>query len=341
MKHSKTILIFSIGIITCASLFLLSKNNSESNRFFVYLSGAWILLAGLLIFIANSVLNLLLDKVLNWKRFAILRFFTQMILGTGLSLLFLNISYHYLKSQFTQAAPDSQQLLLMNIYGAALILPIFAMVFGFKFLKAWRKLDIESVQLQKENARSQMMTLRNHLDPHFLFNNLNILSSLMDKDQELSKNYLDKFAEVYRVILKTEVSDLTTVRDELSLIESYLYLLKIRFEGCIEVIFKIDDHHKDMAIPPLAIQMLLENVIKHNVLEVNDPVVIKIASEGSEYLSIKNNKKIKKYTDSKRNGTGIENIKSRYHFFSEKEVIVSETNETFEVKIPLLEIEDY
>ena len=153
----------------------------------------------------------------------------------------------------TSAPADAAQVVLLNIYGAAFILPLFSFYFGYKFLRDWRKSELESEQLMRENTRSQLMSLRNHLDPHFLFNNLNILSSLMDKDIELSKEYLDKFAEVYRVILKTEYSDLTTLREELGLIESYVYLLKIRFRYAVFFNFEIEDSILNRALPPLTI----------------------------------------------------------------------------------------
>ncbi len=305
----------------------------------LHISVIWVSTASLLIFVFNFSFDRLLNFFLAWKKYAITRFLTQMIGGALISLWVLNISYNIIKDQFTSAPPDPNQMLLLNIYGFAIILPFFSFYFGFKFLKAWRKSEVESEQLQKENARSQMMTLKNHLDPHFLFNNLNILSSLMDKDVELSKSYLDKFAEVYRIILRTEYSDLTTVEEEMRLIESYIYLLKIRFEDSVFFDLDVSEKHKKRAIPPLSIQMLVENVIKHNMASKEKPIYIQLKAVSDDYILISNNIQEKKYGTSKREGTGLNNIRKRYEFFTDKTLTVEKVNDQFVVTLPLLEIE--
>lgn len=313
---------------------------TEPNMQF-YLSTIWIVSSILLVFIFNFVLDRLLNLFLDWRTHTLLRFFLQMIAGTLLSLWAINLSYSFIKDQFTSAPPDANQMLLLNLYGFGLILPVFSLYFGIKFLKAWRKSELESERLLKENARSQMMTLRNHLDPHFLFNNLNILSSLIDKDVSLSQSYLDKFAEVYRIILKAEVDDLTTVQEELDLIENYIYLLKIRFEGSVIFNIEVDEMDKQKVVPPLAFQMLIENAIKHNKASNENPIQIEIKSIDDDYILVSNNKQEKKYKAlSSRKGTGLENISKRIAFFSDRQMEIINSEEYFKVKIPLLKIEN-
>ena len=105
-----------------------------------------------------------------------------------MALASFNLAYYLVKTYYTNEVPDLGQYLVMNMYGSSVVLPLLSIYFGYKFLGDWRKSELETERLQKENARSQMMALKNHLDPHFLFNNLNILSSIMDKDINLSKN---------------------------------------------------------------------------------------------------------------------------------------------------------
>ena len=226
----------------------------------------------------------------------------------------------------------------MNLYGAALILPIFSLYFGYKFLKDWRRSELETERLLKENARSQMMSLKNHLDPHFLFNNLNILSSLIDKDPNLSKDYLDKFASVYRIILKSETDDLTTIEEELQLIDAYVHLLKIRFQDNIIFDLRVNPDHYAMGIPPLSLQMLIENAIKHNMATKTQPLHIKVYSE-NDMIMVENNIQKRKYAAEEREGSGLENIKNRYAFFSDKDMRVDITDILFKVYLPLIEIE--
>ena len=292
-----------------------------------------------LILVGNYLLNHCLSIYIPWKKSPEIRFLMQMLIGTIGSLAVLNIAYQYIKTQFTDAPADVGQFVVLNIYGALLILPIFAFFFGFKFLKAWRKSELETERLQKENARTQMMTLRNHLDPHFLFNNLNTVSSLIDTDVELSKKYLDKFAEVYRIILRTEYSDLSTVGEELHLIESYCYLLKIRFQDRLFVNIDVSDTIREKAIPPLSLQMLVENAIKHNVASLESPVTINIKSNTDNEISITNNKQLKKYGDEKASGTGINNIESRYEFFTERKINIDDADNQYTVILPVLDID--
>jgi len=181
--------------------------------------------------------------------------------------------------------------------------------------------------------------LRNHLDPHFLFNNLNTLSSLMDIDTELSKKYLDKFAEVYRTILRTEHSDLTTVSEEMEMVNAYIYLINIRFQDAVHFDIDICEECMEKAIPPLTIQMLIENVLKHNITSKSKPLHIQIKTENKNTLIIINNLQRKPFDPETASGTGIENIKSRYRFFTNQEVMVQESEEAFEVRVPLMKVE--
>ena len=342
LKPAKKLILFpivaAILLLVLKFVFSLIEDSVAEPNQFKFLSLQWICYAFVLVAIAVFLLNEFFNRVLPWKKHTVLRFVLQLVIGTLLSLGSINLAYNFIKSQFTQAPADINQIILLNIYGGAIILPIFSLFFGYKFLKAWRKSEIESERLSKENTRSQLMSLRNHLDPHFLFNNLNILSSLMDKDIESSKEYLNKFAEVYRIILKTEYSDLTTVEEELRLIKSYVYLISIRFQNAVFFEFNVSKEALEKALPPLSIQMLIENAIKHNIATVDKPIYIKL-SEKDNYLIVENNSQKKKYLPKEREATGLKNIEKRYEFFSNKKLIIEDTPEDFIVKLPLIDIE--
>lgn len=184
--------------------------------------------------------------------------------------------------------------------------------------------------------RSQLDSLKNHLDPHFLFNNLNILASLIDKDKEASKEFIHKFAEVYRSILKSKADDLIMVSEEMDFIQSYIYLIKTRFEENIQFAISVSGATRGKMLPPLTIQMLLENAIKHNVITETMPLVISVREEG-DYLVVTNT--LNKSKEGTSSGTGLSNIRKRYAHFTDKPVDVRENDGKFEVRIPLLEIE--
>lgn len=332
--------VLSIAILLVLIVRMISVFYIPGERQFTpFLSLIWIAYSFLFVFISNYAFNWILNYILPWKKYASWRFACQLFFGTLISLGCLNLSYALIKDQFTSAPPDPSQILLLNIYGFAMILPVFALYFGMKFLKAWKKSELEAERLQKENARSQMKTLRNHLDPHFLFNNLNILSSLIDHDSELSKTYLDKFAEVYRIILRADTGDLTTLEEEMKLIDSYMYLLKIRFKDSIIFTADIDPKHKETVIPPLSIQMLVENALKHNVASTKQPIEITIHSIDGDYIRIQNNIQKKKFMPAERKGTGLDNIKRRYAYFTDKDIVINEGDHHFIVDLPLMHID--
>ena len=340
MNKKTGLLIVGLISLLCISGFILQTIDPERNNFFK-LTIAGLLISFVFVLSINLILNKALNFILPWKKRSGLRFITHLVLGTCLSLVVLNLAYQIIKNSFTEAPPEFGQMVLLNVYGMALLLPIYSLFFGVKFLRAWRKADLESEILQKENSRSQMMMLRNHLDPHFLFNNLNTLSSLIDIDRDLSKQYLDKFAEVYRSILRTEQTDLTTVREELEMIESYVFLLNIRFQNAFTIDVNVDDQDLDMAIPPLSIQMLIENALKHNVTSRKKPMHMSIESQNSEFLVVTNTLQKKIVEPNNRIGTGIDNIRTRYEFFTDKKVDISETMDVYKVRLPLIKVEPH
>lgn len=325
-----------LSIIAAILLYTRTPESNDAQSLSIVLG----LLAIVLIILGNYLVTTLLDRLVPWKEYKIRRFFCQVVLGLAVSLLFINGLYFGLKHLYTHSPPDIEQLILINSYSASIIIPTISIYFGIKFLRAWNTSQLEAEQLQKENARSQMMSLRNHLDPHFLFNNLNILSSLIDHDVSLSKTYLEKFAEVYRTILKSELSDLISLRKEMELIDAYTYLIKIRWRDALDISIDIHDDDLNKAIPPLAGQMLIENVIKHNTISRSNPMQIHIKSANGSFLEISNTIKPKKYDDEKKSGTGLINIKNRYAYFTDRQVAIEQDGGYFKVMLPLLEIEE-
>jgi hypothetical protein len=299
-----------------------------------YYSLGWVALIAFMMWVGNRILTRALDKTLGWARWGNIRFFTQLIGGLAYLLLLINGAYYAIKMPLTGTPPSTEQLTVANVWGIIIFVPVFSIYFSLHFLRHWRKSELEMERFQKENIRSQLDSLKNHLDPHFLFNNLNILASLIDKDKEASKEFIHKFAEVYRSILKTKAEDLILVSEEMKFIESYIFLIKTRFEDNIQ--FTIDVRSNDKMLPPLTIQMLIENAIKHNIITETEPLVISITEDGSDLVIGNNLNKARLETSY---GTGINNIRKRYEHFTDKPVQVSEQNGRFEVRIPLLEIE--
>jgi hypothetical protein len=329
---TKTLVYIAVGITVVAVVGVIVISIQPGPVF--YFTLAWLALISFLLWAGNRFLTKRLDKILPWSRWGNVRFFTQLIAGLAYLLLLINGTYYAIKTPLTGTPPSGEQLIVANGWGSIIFVPVFSIYFSLHFLRHWRRTELAMERFQKENIRSQLDSLKNHLDPHFLFNNLNILASLIDKNKEASKEFVHRFAEVYRSLLKSKADDLILLSEEMKFIESYIYLIKTRFEE--NILFKIDVRSYDKMLPPLTIQMLIENAIKHNIITEKEPLVISITENDSELIVSNTLNRMPLETSS---GTGISNIRKRYSHFTEKPVEVSDENGKFEVRIPLLEIE--
>jgi len=329
----------SIALIVVSVLMLLHLRGLPADRLNPsILTVADILLTISVLIVGNTLIGRILDRLISWKSKPVSRYILQMIMGVVFSLASLTVSYLFVKGNFTDSAPDHSQIITLNLFGLAVLLPIFSIYFGIKFIRSWRKSELEAEQLQRANAKSQMMSLKNHLDPHFLFNNLNVLSSLMDTDIEGSKEFLGHFSEVYRTLLRSETEDLVTVSEELKLIDSYAHLLKIRFREGLQLNINVSEADREKCIPPLSLQMLIENVVKHNIATRSKPSKIEVTTK-YDFLTVSNNIQLKPFDEKTKSGTGLNNLIARFAHFTEKKVHIHEERGQFHVHLPLISVE--
>lgn len=212
-------------------------------------------------------------------------------------------------------------------------LGISAFVHGKSFLKEWKAAVIKIEQLKLENLSARYDALKNQVNPHFLFNSLNSLSALVYEDQRKAIEFIQKLSQVYRYVLDKRDCELVSLDDELTFLNNYLFLQKIRFGDNLHI-----EIQKDLEagwIPPLAIQMLVENAIKHNVICEEKPLAIRINVQ-AEQVQVSNNIQEKLEKDS--TGIGLTNLKARYEYLSDQKVLVENKDNRFLVSIPLLKI---
>lgn len=200
----------------------------------------------------------------------------------------------------------------------------------------WRFSLAELERFKKENAEFRFESLRSQVNPHFLFNSLNTLSSLVYESQEKAEQFIRELADVYRYILENRENELIYLDKELAVASSYIYLNRIRFGENLNVKIDIPDSAKHFLIAPMTLQLLIENSIKHNVISIKKPLILYIGQEDN-YLVVKNKlqrKENKEYSSA----MGLKNIKSRYSFLTDKKVEINENDNEFIVKIPLIAI---
>jgi sensor histidine kinase YesM len=200
------------------------------------------------------------------------------------------------------------------------------------FLLNWRQAAIDSEKLQKEGMAARYESLKNQVNPHFLFNSLNALTNLVYEDRDKAAKFIKQLSQVYRYVLDTRDKEVVPLEEENSFLKAYLFLQQIRFGDKLKLNVAIDD--VKTKLPPLVLQMLIENAIKHNIISEDNPLTIHVYSD-AEYLVVENNLQRKQVMAEESPGIGLENICKRYEFLTNKEVVIQQTDK-FIVKLPLI-----
>jgi two-component system LytT family sensor kinase len=189
------------------------------------------------------------------------------------------------------------------------------------------------LMLQYQNAESELAALRSQIDPHFLFNTLTTLSSLVRANSNESISFIDHMADTFRYMLEKREHKSVAVRDELHFLESYLFMMKKRFGESIHVTIHIEEFHLTKSIPQFAIQLAVENAIKHNVVSPHHVLHVELLSNG-DAIKVRNNLQSKGSAEG--NGLGLDNLAQRYWLMAKKKITVTKTESFFEITLPLL-----
>ncbi|MFK8038767.1 MAG: sensor histidine kinase [Crocinitomicaceae bacterium] len=216
-----------------------------------------------------------------------------------------------------------------------IIITIYEGIYSFQLYK---QSLIKNQELEKKNTQAQLDVLKNQVNPHFLFNSLNTLISIIPEDSETAVNFTEKLSSVYRYILEIRDKEIITLAEELECIEAYRFLLSIRFNEHIKFKFENLTDLNGKHIVPLSVQMLLENAIKHNIISKAKPLTITIKIENNKLLVCNNLQLKTTYIDS--TGVGIKNIEQRYKLLANKKITVQQTSDQFCVELPILNIKE-
>ena len=286
--------------------------------------------------------NLRIDHWLNrkypWITRPGKRILVHLFLSVGYSAVSIFIAA-FLFNLFSNELPFNGKEFVrvtMIILGVLVMMSILllSIEISTQFFNHWKNSLVEIEKYRAESLQAQLQNLKNQINPHFLFNNLSVLSSLVYKDQDKAVEFINQLSKVYRYLLDNQSSELVPVEDELVFIRSYIYLLQIRFDRNLVITTEVKKEDLNKLIPPMALQILLENAIKHNEASSDHPLSISIVSE-EEKLIVSNNLQLRPQHEP-GSQTGLKNIRARYAFFTEKPVEVLQTKDSFIVKIPLL-----
>lgn len=219
---------------------------------------------------------------------------------------------------------------------AILVALVFFAIFRYRANREREiaELNSRAQLLEKEKSVVQYENLKQQLNPHFLFNSLTSLGVLINSDQKLARQFVDQMSKIYRYILKSSDNETVPLSNELNFAKSYIHLQKTRFGDGFIVNINTDEELEQRAIVPVTIQNMLENAIKHNIIDAESPLIVDITTE-DDYIIISNNVQRKNVVESS-NKKGLSQLKALYRFLSDKPILIEESNERYTIKIPLI-----
>ncbi|MBC7605382.1 MAG: histidine kinase [Burkholderiales bacterium] len=287
--------------------------------------------------LANSYIFKWLDKIFEKDRFSkkriIVGFVSSFVISLGVIFL-LRIFEDVIIEKRTFAAFIAKEQAANYLVAITITFFITLSLYAFYFYKSYQENKFKQQKIIAGTANAKFESLKNQIDPHFLFNSLNVLSSLIEENPENAQRFTTSLSKIYRYVLEQKDKELVSVEEELSFAKTYMNLLKMRFENSL--FYELPDVaiNPDAKVVPLSLQLLLENTVKHNVVSEQRPLHIRIFVEG-DYLIIQNDFQ-KKEVLQDRQGVGLQNIVNRYGIITNRKVLIYQEEKTFTVKIPIL-----
>jgi LytS/YehU family sensor histidine kinase len=292
------------------------------------------LLMTILIWEGNSLIVRMVKRFFSWETRPAVRITTQSIL----TVLFSVGGFLALSNLFSPVlhvaniTRGDKEIALISI--AAVTVMINAIYESIYFSRRWRFSVMRAEVLKRAVLRSQYESLKNQINPHFLFNSLNTLSTLIDEDSDQAISFVHNLASAYRYLLQNKEFKLVRAVQEVKFTETYLSLLKTRFGEMLQVSFDVDPAMLEKRLPPLSLQILVENAVKYNTMSKIKPLCIKIEIR-DEVLTIRNNLQLKEIVD-EYTKLGLGNIRDRYLELTRRPVEIQQTETEFIVRLPLI-----
>ena len=338
MSRKSLITISWITFFVGTAIFVFFMREKTIQNYFIN-----ILIAGMYSFtiaVGNGVANDYLNKKYSWVDDTKIRTILG-IISTLLINVLLVFFCNYINFIIIQGNDSSKfftgNMGISNWITINVALLISAILHAKGFIDAWKSSTKQEVVQQKliaKSANAQFESLKNQLDPHFLFNSLNVLSSLIDENPSQAQRFTASMSKIYRYVLEQKDKELVTVEEELNFAKTYCDLLKTRFEDSVSFDFKVNEKDLKFYVVPLSLQLLLENCIKHNFATSAKPLHIQIYSENGN-LFIENNLQQREQVKESA-GIGLANIVQRYSLLTKHNVFIEKSASFFKVKIPIL-----
>jgi len=338
-KWLVSILTAAVISICIGTVFLMIGSQTWKISFskFIWNTG-YSLNLGMALFANGVIFEIVEKKCISWTRFPVRSVFIALathIIYSSFVIIVINWLWFVLFAKQTWGQFMTYGWFIF--LGEYIILfLITAIIYARSFFKEWREEVIEGEKLKQEAIALQYQVMQNQVNPHFLFNSLNALGSLIDIDVILAKEFTRELSMFYRELLYFKDKELVPLIEELSFVRKYIYLQKIRFGENFDVQIHLKNEN-DFEVIPMSIQMMIENAVKHNVISKEKPLNIIIGQTDDSELFIENNLQLKDNV-SGCNQIGLKNLIDRYKFLTDKQMIISQSEHFFRVNIPLINL---
>ena len=289
------------------------------------------------LYLVNAFLFVFLDKLFIENRFSVKRIVLSFILS-----LVLTVCVIFLLRFFEEVIVNGNSIGVFlqgerasNYIVSVVIMVIISLfVHAAYFYRSYQENRVKEQKIIAGTASAKFESLKNQIDPHFLFNSLNVLSSLIEENPDSAQKFTSSLSKIYRYVLEQRDKELVNIEEELAFAKTYMNLLKMRFENSIFYELPEKVNNPEAKVVPLSLQLLLENTVKHNVVSEKKPLHIRIF-ERDNCLIVQNDLQ-KKEVLKDRQGVGLQNIISRYAILTDRKVIITQTEKEFTVELPLL-----
>jgi two-component system, LytTR family, sensor kinase len=313
---------------------LLMRGSFDSYQNFL-LSFVWVFIICITQWTGAALINYLIDLRIKWIKQPILRTFVGMITLVSYAVLaFTAVQFIMLYILYHTAPAEAWQIVSRSIIYTLLISLFMSLTFtAIGFFKAWQRALIKAEKLKAEMMAYKYESLRNQLNPHFLFNSFNVLSDLVYADQAQAVKFIQQMSELFRYVLDSRDKELVPLTEELEFMRSFTYLLKTRFGDKLNIVIDLEAGSGEYIVP-MTMQLLVENAVKHNEISEAFPLVITIR-KNEDYLEVENSMRLKSAGENSKN-TGLKNIEQQFSFFTDKQIEINDANGSFRVRVPIL-----
>lgn len=324
------------GILVLALVITLLFFRDYDQGFTEFLIGyAWSVLICATQWIGNRYIHGLLDRKFSWQQHLVKRaIWGSVALISYSATAFLLVQMIMYKLVVGTLPEGALSWGLRSSYVAVLISFAVSLIFvAVAFFNNWKKSLLEAERFKAEMLIYKYESLQNQINPHFLFNSFNVLSDLVYEDQKKAVDFISQLSQLFRYVLDSRDRELVPVREELEFMSAYTYLLQSRFEEKLSIQNEFEAREHEMLVP-MTLQLLIENCVKHNEISAKQPLHIRIFRNG-DCIKVENSlQPVSVGVESKK--TGLSNIRQQYKFFTDKEIVISQTDNTFSVEVPLI-----